>query len=159
MITRVFEDQRKAKKAIAALEQAGFQEHEIHMDIQKQEITHAPGTEETIKAQNRAGRKWLGGFVGIFLGLVVIRLLPGVDFRPHITPILILVGFYYSGRIVGSFLGRNMQSGYRGVEEYSSPFEPGRIVVSVDAPGREDEATQILSEAMQTFKRTLRQET
>ena len=150
-VVGVFHDHKEADRAVNDLLQAGFRNDQIGVAGRHAEsTTHAAvaGSDEGSHAGTGAVT---GALAGAGLGgLVGLGILAGII--PAIGPVIAggtlaaLLANAAGGAAIGTLAGSLMGAGVPEDEAkyYHNEFEQGRIIVTVKADGRGDEATAIL---------------
>jgi len=150
VVVGVFDDQPKAQKALDELQRTGFTNDQIGFAVRG-------GTGETVEgglASSKAANAGTGavtgavsgGVLGGLIGAGAALLIPG--FGPAIAGGIL--GATLTGAAVGAAAGGLLGAltGMGVPEEearyYQSEFEAGRVIVTVNAPGRQQEALDIL---------------
>ncbi|GCE19470.1 general stress protein [Dictyobacter kobayashii] len=146
----VFSEQTLAEQAISQLHSAGFTDEQIGF-ISRDHNTAAPfgDTEDASNVPATATGAVSGGVIGGVIGAVTSLLIPG--FGPAIAGgiLAVTLGGAALGALAGGFVGSLMHLGVPEHEAryYEEQLNTGRTLVTVNAPGRYDEAVRILRQA------------
>jgi hypothetical protein len=144
IVVGVFEDRTLADRAVDDLKKAGFKNEDIGYVVRT-----AEGGTELAESQQTLGREGLatGVVIGGIAGAAATVLIPGVG--PVIAGgmLLSLLGGAGVGAAAGGILGALAGAGVseNDASFYEGEFHHGRIIVSVKADGRADEAREIVS--------------
>lgn len=151
-VVGVFEDRDRAEQAVNDLRQAGFTDDQIGFAYRGEEgaqsgttdISH--GDDAGDAAGGAASGILTGGVLGGLLGAGAALLIPG--FGPAIAGGILAatLGGAAIGATAGGLIGALTGMGVPEEEAqyYSGEFESGRIIVTVQADGRRQEAVAIL---------------
>jgi len=147
-IVGVFHDRQQANRAVEELKQLGFRDDQIGVAARHTESGDATATEHGSLAEEGA---LTGALAGAGLGaLVGLGIIAGVI--PAIGPVIAggtlaaLLANAAGGAAIAGLAGALIGAGIPEEEAsyYQDQFEAGRIIVTVKANGRADEATAIL---------------
>ena len=147
-VVGVFEDYAVAERAIDELRRAGFNDDQIGYVVRDNRDTTGTvtGGQKTLAGEGAATGAISGGVVGGVLGAAAALLIPG--FGPAIAGGILAttLGGAAIGAAAGGILGALAGMGIPEEEAryYQSAFEGGRLLVTVQAPGRQREALDIL---------------
>jgi hypothetical protein len=145
-VVGVFPDRMSAEDAINELRRAGFSEEQIGFAMRGET---APEGATTTEGGGAAAGAITGGVLGGIAGAVAAGLIPGIG--PLIAGgiLAVTLGGAAAGAAAGGLLGALSEMGVPEEEAryYQSEFESGRILVTVRADGRYDEAWNILRAA------------
>jgi hypothetical protein len=146
----VFETHEDARKAIAALKNAGFKDEQIGVASREwtKKLEEVDVEEQHTAEKGAVAGALVGGGVGAALGLIGAVLVPGAI--PVITGHLLLsaLGGGLMGASGGAFAGPFLALGFSEEEsaQHARHVAEGRTVLLVYAPGRREEARSILVE-------------
>jgi len=147
-VVGVFQDHNQADRAVTELRRAGFREDQIGVAGRHAEAASVVASEEGSHAGTGA---LTGALAGAGLGgLVGLGILAGMI--PAVGPVIAggtlaaLLANAAGGAALGTLAGSLIGAGIPEDEAkyYHDEFEQGRIIVTVKADGRNDEATAIL---------------
>jgi hypothetical protein len=144
VVVGVFEDRTLADRAVDDLKKAGFKADDIGYVVRT-----AEGGTELADSQKKLGGEGLatGAVVGGLAGAAAAVLIPGIG--PVIAGgmLLSLLGGAGVGAAAGGILGALAGAGVseNDASFYEGEFHHGRIIVTVKADGRADEARDIVS--------------
>jgi hypothetical protein len=144
----IFETQDDARKAIAALKQAGFTDAQIGVASREwtQKLQEVDVEEQHTAEKGAVAGVLLGGSLGATLGLIGAILVPGAI--PIIAghAILSALGAGLLGAAGGAFAGPFIALGFSEEEsrEHARHVEAGRTVLLVYTPDRQEEARSIM---------------
>ncbi|GHO87953.1 hypothetical protein [Dictyobacter formicarum] len=145
----VFSEPALAEQAMAQLRNAGFTDEQIGFISRDPHIAPSDSVEDASNAPSTATGAVSGGVIGGVIGAVTSLLIPG--FGPAIAGGILAatLGGVALGALAGGFVGSLT---HLGVPEYEARFyegqlNEGRTVVTVNAPGRYDDAVRILHQA------------
>ena len=146
-VVGVFFDRDDANRAVEDLRNAGFRDEDLGYAVRGGDTTDAtsdvPGT---AAGEGAATGMLTGGVLGGLVGAAAAGLIPG--FGPVIAAGILstIVGGAAVGAAAGGMLGALMGLGIPEDEAryYQSEFEAGRVIITVKANGRDDEASRIL---------------
>ena len=147
-VVGVFEDRAAAERAIEELHRAGFNDDQIGYVVRDNRGTTdtVTGGQKTLAGEGAATGAISGGVVGGVLGAAAALLIPG--FGPAIAGGILAttLGGAAIGAAAGGILGALVGMGIPEEEAryYQSAFEAGSVLVTVQAPGRQREALDIL---------------
>ncbi len=142
-VAGVFTERDQVQHAIDELQQAGFRDNQIGFmvrdDKSAQEEPHEAHTSE-VEAETEK-RTVTGAVIGSLIGAVAVFLIPGLG--PALAGGILAAGI---GASAGGLLGRLTAIGLPEEEAhyYHQEFEAGRIIVTVQAGERSQEALEIL---------------
>ncbi len=149
-VVGVFTDRAQAEQALADLRHAGFNDDEIGFAVRHTEYTehmHVPDHPDS--AKGAAAGAVGGGVLGGVIGAAIALLIPG--FGPAIAGGVLgaVFGGAALGAATGGFMGAMTALGLSEEEAhyYQREFEIGRVIVTVKAPGRAQEAHDLLLHA------------
>lgn len=142
----VFSEKALAEQAMSQLHKAGFTDEQIGFIAREAQQSQDSGVEETNSAGSAAAGAVSGGVIGGIIGAVSSLLIPGIG--PVIaTGILVTtIGGVALGALAGGLAGSLMHLGVPEHEAryYEDQLNTGRSIITVNAPGRYDEAVNIL---------------
>jgi hypothetical protein len=143
----VFEDRIMAERALDDLYRTGFSHDDIGFIIRSMTLDDAdPETIQRETATGAATGAVSGGVVGGLLGAAAALLIPGLGPALAGGILAVTLGGVALGAVAGSFVGA--LTGFGIPEEdalyYQNELESGRIIVTVKAAGRYQEAFDIL---------------
>jgi hypothetical protein len=150
-VVGVFEDRIQADKAVAELQSVGFRNDQIGVAMRHTEGEQDSTLTEDSADTHAAAGAGIGVLTGLGLGaLAGLGVLSGVI--PVIGPAIAAgtLGVVMSNAAVGAgivgLVGALVGAGIPEDEAryYHDEFKAGRVIVTVDAPGRTGEATAIL---------------
>ena len=147
-VVGVFEDYAAAERTINELRRAGFNDDQIGYVVRdiRDTTSTVTGGQKTLAGEGAATGAISGGVVGGVLGAAAALLIPG--FGPAIAGGILAttLGGAAIGAAAGGILGALAGMGIPEEEAryYQSAFEAGRLLVTVQAPGRQREALDIL---------------
>ncbi len=147
-VVGVFEDRAAAERAIDELRRAGFNDDQIGYVVRDNRGTTdtVTGGQKTLAGEGAATGAISGGVVGGVLGAAAALLIPG--FGPAIAGGILAttLGGAAIGAAAGGILGALVGMGIPEEEAryYQGAFEAGRVLVTVQAPGRQREALDML---------------
>jgi hypothetical protein len=143
----VFERREDADRAVEELRRAGIRDEDIGFAVRGEDTT--PVTEEapgTAAGEGAATGMLTGGVLGGLVGAAASGLIPG--FGPVIAAGILstILGGAAVGAAAGGMLGALMGLGIPEEEAryYQSEFEAGRVIITVKASDRWDEADRTL---------------
>lgn len=146
-VVGVFEDRAQAERAITELQRLGFTDDQIGFvarDTDGGVGTAASGAGTT--GERVATGAVSGGVVGGLIGAAISLLIPG--FGPAIAGGILAatLGGVAIGATAGGLIGALTGMGVPENEAryYQGEFEAGRVLVTVNAPGRQQEALDVL---------------
>ncbi|HZW32300.1 MAG TPA: general stress protein [Isosphaeraceae bacterium] len=151
-IVGVFDDRQQADRAVDALRRAGFRDDQLGVAWRhEEEAVHVAGSDQATD-ETRAGEgAAVGALAGLGLGAVAgIGVLSGVI--PVIGPAIaagtlgVILTNAAAGAGIGGLVGALVGAGIPEAEAqyYQNEFEAGRMIVTVQAEGRADDAMAIL---------------
>ncbi len=148
-VVGVFHDRSQAERAIDALKRVGFSDDQIGLAVRDATGRIDGGVAEAEDAGDRtAAGAVTGAGIGAVLGALATGIIPGVG--PIIAGGLLagVLGGAAAGAVAGGLVGGLTGLGVPEEEAqyYNREFEAGRTIVTVRAPGRYDEAWQILNQ-------------
>ena len=144
VVVGVFEDRTLADRAVHDLKKAGFKADDIGYVVKT-----AEGGTELADSQRKLGGEGLatGAVIGGIAGAAASVLIPGIG--PVIAGgmLLSLLGGAGVGAAAGGILGALAGAGVpeNDASFYEGEFHHGRIILTVKADGRADEAREIVS--------------
>ncbi len=142
-VAGLFPDRGSAENAIRALRDAGFAQDQIGVVMRDQPQADEAGSEAVINTTTGAVAGGVaGGTLGAILAATGALVVPGIG--PFISGGILataLVGGA-AGWLVGGLVGLGIPQ--EEAEYYQGQVEQGRVLVTVNAAGREDEAHMIL---------------
>ncbi|GCE05439.1 hypothetical protein [Dictyobacter aurantiacus] len=145
----VFSEPALAEQAMDQLRNAGFTDEQIGFVSRDPDHASSDGIGDGGNAPSTATGAVSGGVIGGVIGAVTSLLIPG--FGPAIAGgiLAVTLGGAALGALAGGFVGSLMHLGVPEHEArfYESQLNEGRTVVTVNAPGRYDEAVRILRQA------------
>jgi hypothetical protein len=141
-----FETREQAERAVADLHQAGFMDE--HVGWARRDTDAPDGTRDV--ADDAAAGAAAGAVTGSVLGaagaVAGMALIPGVGpflAGGYLATILTTAGVSAAaGGLLGGLAGLGFEEGE--ARHYEDEFKSGRTIVTVNAPGRYDEAMAIL---------------
>jgi len=149
-IVGVFDDRREAERAVEELRRVGFRDDQIGVAVRGDETTGtstAAGTTDLTTGESAATGALGGGVIGGLLGALATGLIPGVG--PVLAGGLLagILGGAAAGAATGGIIGALVGMGVPEEEAhyYDSEFRAGRVIVTVKADGRYQEASSILA--------------
>ena len=149
-VVGLFEDQFAAERGIAALQAAGFSEHQIGVAMrdkqQQKDLTEGTGTQAAEGAAKGAvGGGVLGGLVGLLTGVGALAI-------PGIGPIIAggalastLAGAGIgaaAGGLIGALVGMGVPE--EDAKHFERGFQQGRVLITVEAGGDPDGAREVI---------------
>ena len=144
----VFEDRERARQAIEDLKRAGFTEDQLGVVARDKETRETVGEGTGSKAGEGAA---VGGAAGLGLGAlwgagIVAGLVPGIGPAIAGGTLGVVLSSAAAGGALAGVVGALVGLGIPEEEAryYEDEFKRGRILVTVKAPGRQDEARSIL---------------
>ncbi len=148
-VVGVFEDRHQADAVVNELRKAGFREDQIGVAVRREEgeteaTTAEKGTHwETGAATGALAGAGVGGLIGLGIMAGVIPVIGPVIAGGTLAAILANAA---GGAALGGVVGALVEAGIPEEEarHYQSEFEAGRILVTVKADDRYDEAETIL---------------
>src|SRR5215469_9273159 len=146
-VVGVFEDYAAAERTINELRRAGFNDDQIGYVVRdiRDTTSTVTGGQKTLAGEGAATGAISGGVVGGVLGAAAALLIPG--FGPAIAGGILAttLGGAAIGAAAGGILGAlaGMGRSEEHTSELQSAFEAGRLLVTVQAPGRQREALDI----------------
>jgi hypothetical protein len=148
----VFQDRAQAERAFDALRSAGFTEEQIGMVMRDQEgSAEQQGSGDREPSVEEAGGSGAagGGLLGGVLGAVAAGAIPGVGPIIAVGALTGIIGGAAIGAAAGGIGGYLASQGVPEDEAqyYEEEFKGGRLLVTVDAGDRYDEATAILRDS------------
>jgi hypothetical protein len=160
VVVGVFDDQNRAQQAVNELRSAGFNDNQIGFALRGGRMgnvgTTPVGTGEGV-AGNTVGGAVAGGAIGALIGAGAALLIPGIG--PAVAGGILATALTGGaiGAVAGGLLGALTGLGVPEEEArfYQQEFEAGRVVVTVQAGNRAQEALSILQRygAYQASKR------
>jgi hypothetical protein len=149
-VVGIFDSQDKAAEAILALKDAGFSPSQIGVASHawSRQLEGVRVDEQHAAERGAVRGAVVGGGVGAALGLVGAVLVPGVIPILAGTALLAALGGGLAGATAGVFAGPFIALGYTEHEahKHARAVEEGKTVVLVYAPGRQEEARDIMVE-------------
>src|SRR5262245_57441864 len=142
VVVGVFEDRTQADAAVQDLKQAGFDDERVGYAIKTPDGGHVVD-QKKLGRQGFAAGALLGGLAGAAAAIVI----PGIGPVLAGGALLSLLGGAAVGGATGGILGALAAMGIPEEEatRYEGEFQAGRILVTVRADARSDEARAILS--------------
>ena len=146
-VVGVFIERDQAEQAMTDLHRAGFNDDQIGFAVRHGHYTeHVHLPEQGDSAKGAAAGAVGGGVLGGVVGAAVALLIPG--FGPAIAGGVLGATFGGAalGAATGGFMGAMTSLGLSEEEAhyYQREFETGRVIVTVKAPGRAQEALELL---------------
>ena len=146
-IVGVFEHREDADRAVEDLRRAGVRDDDIGFAVRGSETTQEENDiAGTVAGEGAATGMLTGGVLGGLVGAAASGLIPG--FGPVIAAGILstILGGAAVGAAAGGMLGALMGLGIPEDEAryYQCEFEAGRVIITVKASGRYDEADRIL---------------
>ncbi|GAC1358119.1 MAG: hypothetical protein PVS3B1_23380 [Ktedonobacteraceae bacterium] len=148
-VVGVFTTRANAENAINDLHSRGFTDQQIGFIVRDNKEAGRTGTtagSEFTTGEGVAVGAASGGVVGGLLGAAASLLIPG--FGPAIAGGILAatLGGVAIGAATGGIIGALTNAGVPEEEAryYQGEFEAGRVLVTVDAPGRQQEAIDVL---------------
>ncbi len=149
-VVGVFDSRDQAERAVDELHRAGFTDDQIGLAMRDTGTTGAmaegPTTGETRAGADAGAGLVAGAGIGAILGALATGLIPGIG--PVIAAGLLagIVGGAVIGGAAGGLIGALVGMGVPEEEAqyYNQEFEAGRVIVTVKADGRYNEAQEIL---------------
>ncbi|GCE27079.1 hypothetical protein KDA_25630 [Dictyobacter alpinus] len=142
----VFSEQALAEQAMSQLQRAGFTDEQIGFIVRSPQSDGAMADDSGTAGASAATGAVSGGVIGGILGAVTSLLIPGIG--PVIaTGILVTtLGGIALGALAGGLAGSLMHLGVPEHEAryYEDQLNSGRSIITVNAPGRYEEALSIL---------------
>jgi hypothetical protein len=146
--TGVFDSDKQAANAIAALKHAGIREEEIGV-TSRNWSQNLKDVRVDMQHQAESGAvhgALMGGALGASLGLVGATLIPGA--LPVIagSALLTVLAGGFTGAAGGTFVGPFLAMGFSDSESkrHAKHIELGKTIVLVHSPGRQKEALSIM---------------
>jgi hypothetical protein len=143
----VFEDRTNAERAIDELHRAGFTDNEIGFAVRGEGTTGTTAEANAADAGTGAVTGAVsGGVLGGLIGAGAALLIPGIG--PAVAGGILaatLTGAAVgaaAGGLIGALTGMGIPE--EEASYYQSEFESGRVIVTVNAPNRQQEALEIL---------------
>lgn len=146
-VVGVFRDEEKAHEAVSALRQAGFRDEQISVVGQRRDQQ----TGETAQGSHAGGGAAVGaaagaGIAGLWSLGATFGMIPGIGpilaVGPIAAALISAAGGAVAGGIIGSLAGMGIPE--EEAKYYESEVKAGRVLVTVQADGRYDEAWSIL---------------
>jgi uncharacterized protein (TIGR02271 family) len=150
-IVGVFEDRQKAQQAVNELKRAGFLDSQIGVAGRDYKgdrlVAGTGGEEETYAAEGAMAGVATGAGLGALWGLGILAgVLPAIGPAIAGGTLATILSSAAAGAatagLAGALLGLGMSK--EEAEFYEAEFKSGRTIVTVNASGRESEATAIL---------------
>jgi hypothetical protein len=145
-VVGVFTDAKQAEGAVADLRRVGFGPDQIGVAHRHPEVAEAaPHGSARHAAEGGVAGAVAGGFLGGALGAAVV-LVPGIGPVIGLGLLAVVAGGATAGVVAGGLAGTLIGLGIPEDEAhyYHGEVEAGRTLVTVQAPGRYDEAVRIL---------------
>jgi hypothetical protein len=148
-LVAVFDTRGQAEGAIDALWHAGFREDQIGIaapGMPTKEATTPTGELEKSGARGAVAGTITGGTVGAILGGLGVGLIPGIGQVLAGGILAGVVGGAAAGAAGGAYLGPFLTLGFSEEDARASEqhLRAGRIIVTIKAEGREDQALTIV---------------
>jgi hypothetical protein len=146
----IFDNREQAKQAIQALKDAGFTDAQIAVASREwsKKLGDVGVEEQHLTERGAVAGALVGGGIGAALGLVGAILVPGAI--PIITGSVFLsaLGGGLAGAGGGAFAGPFIALGFSEEEsqKHAHHVQAGKTVLLVHAPGRQEEARNIMTE-------------
>lgn len=143
-VVGVFEDRRRAERAVGELRRAGFREDQVGLLVREGAAGASPeGCDTNTKAEEGMAAGLLaGGAAGALLGAVAAPLIPGVGLAVAAGVFAGAVGGAAVGGLVGTLVGMGIPEDE--ARMYECELAAGRTLVTVRAEGRSAEAAVVL---------------
>lgn len=147
-IVRVFDNQEQARQAIAELKRAGFTDSEIGVVARDKETRESvgEGTDTHVGAGAAAGAAAGLGLGALWGAGILAGVVPGIGPAIAGGTLGVLLSSAATGAAAAGVAGALIGLGIPDEEAryYEEEFKQGRILVTVKAPARRDEARDIL---------------
>jgi uncharacterized protein (TIGR02271 family) len=148
-VVAVFNNSHQADRAVAELRRAGFRDDQIGYLMRNEDAsvtTKEKDEGDTYAGTGAATGVVAGGVLGGLAGAVAAGLIPGVGPFVAAGILAATLGGAAAGAAAGGIVGALIGMGIPEEEAhyYESEFRAGRIIVTVRADGRYDEAWDIL---------------
>lgn len=148
-VVGVFTDHQQAELAVSELRTAGFRENQIGVAGRdwRREGVEAEELPDTYAGEGAAAGAAAGAGAGVLWGLGILSgVMPAIGPAIAGGTLAILLSSAAAGAAAAGLAGTLIGLGIpkEDAEYYESEFHSGRIIVSVDAEGRANEAREIL---------------
>ncbi|GER88393.1 hypothetical protein KDW_25550 [Dictyobacter vulcani] len=142
----VFSEQALAEQAMSQLHKAGFTDEQIGFVTRDPQQSQTSDVENTSSAGSAAAGAVSGGVIGGIIGAATSLLIPGIGPILATGILVTTIGGVALGALAGGLAGSLMHLGVPEHEAryYEDQLNTGRSIITVNAPGRYNEAVNIL---------------